>query len=62
MRLVVEGPKTNKLVEEVQQVMAQSAAEFAVLQVKIGGLHSKIEVLSEWLGGESPIFVGGLFE
>jgi len=47
MRLAIEGPATEKLVEEVKQAAMQSAAEVAVIQVELGGLCSKITTPSE---------------
>ena len=47
MRLVVEGPTTEKLVEEVRQAAAESSVEVAVIQVELADLCSKIAVLVE---------------
>ena len=44
---------TNQRVEEVQQVAAQCAAEVAVIQTELGGLHAKISAPIEWLKGDS---------
>ena len=47
MHIVVEGPTTKKLVKEVQHVVAENVAEVLVMQVELGGLHSKIAALVE---------------
>ncbi len=47
MRLVAEGPATEKLVEEVKQAATQSMIEVAVIQVELGDLHSKITAPAE---------------
>jgi len=47
MRLVVEGPTTEKLVEEVKQETTQSAVEVVVVQVELGELRSKIVAPAE---------------
>lgn len=47
MRWAVEGPATEKLAEEVQQVVTQSVVELALIQVELGGVHNKIAVPSE---------------
>lgn len=44
MRLAVEGPATEKSVE---QATTQSAAEVAVIQVELGDLRSKIATPAE---------------
>lgn len=44
MHLAVEGPTTEKLVEEVQLAAAQSATKVAVIQVELVNLRSKIVV------------------
>jgi len=47
MRLVVEGPANEKLIEEVQKVVTQSTVEVVVIQVGLGDLCSEIVVPSE---------------
>ena len=47
MRLAVEGPTTEKLNKDVQQVAAQSDVEVVVIKVEMGGLHSKIAAPAE---------------
>jgi len=43
----MEGPTTEKFVEEVKQETMQSAAEVVVMQVELGDICSKISVLAE---------------
>lgn len=47
MRLAAKGLATKKLVEEVKQAAMQSNAKVAVVQVELGDLRSKIEVIFE---------------
>jgi len=47
MRLVVEGPIREKMVEEIKQVAAKSVAKVSVLKVELGGLCGKIGALAE---------------
>lgn len=47
MRLVVQGPTTKKMIEEVQQAAAQSTAEVVVIQVQYGGIPIKITAPTE---------------
>ena len=47
LRLVIEGPTTEKLIEEDRQAATQSAAEVAVIQVELGDLRSKIATPTE---------------
>jgi len=42
MRVAVEGPTMEKLVDEVQWATMQSVVEVIVVQVGLGGLRSKI--------------------
>lgn len=41
------GPKTEKLVEEMNQVTTQCATDAAVVQVELGHLHEKISMPSK---------------
>lgn len=47
MRLVVKGPATEKLVEEVKQAATHGATEVAVIKVELGDLRNKIATPTE---------------
>lgn len=47
MCLAVKGPIIKKLVEEEQQAARQSVSEVVVMQVELGGFHSKIKASTE---------------
>ena len=60
MVLAVEGPTTEKLVEELQQATMQGIADLQVLKVAFSELQANIIVLAEWLKGDSPNLCWGL--
>lgn len=43
MRLTMEGPTIEKLVEEVQHVVVHSTTELEVLKLELSDLHNKVE-------------------
>lgn len=47
MRLVMEGPNIEKLVEEVQKVVVQGFANIEVLKVEFINLQSKVDAPAE---------------
>lgn len=59
MCLVVEGPTTDKLMEEMQQAAIESTADIETLQVELGGLYNKIEAPAKWHDSESPYLCWG---
>lgn len=42
MHLVMEGPTTEKLIEEVQQVMVQDSTDIAMLNMEFNDLCNKV--------------------
>lgn len=53
MTLHVEGPTGENLIQEVRQVVIQSVATIAVIQVELGDIHNKFMKPAELLEGES---------